>query len=125
MTNNESENNTENVCDITYLSEMMGGKKHLIKEIMDVFLIQIQEELQVINEAVSKADYPIIKKLAHTMKSSVSVMGITILTPILKEMEDLGANALNIEKITQLNHTLNLKCNQAIEEIENIKHNYV
>ena len=58
------------------------------------------------------------------MKSSVSIMGITLLTPILKEMEDLGTNANNIERINELNLQLNLICNQAINEIESKKNNY-
>ncbi len=125
MINNEPKENTENVCDISYLTEMMGGKKQLIKEIMDVFLEQIPEEIQHINEAVIKTDYPMIKKFAHSLKSSVSIMGISVLTPILRELEDLGTKAIDIEKIKELNITLNLICNQAIEEIENVKHNYI
>lgn len=125
MTNNGSEKNNENICDVSYLTEMMHGKKHLIKEIIDEFLQQIPEELQCVNDAVKNANYSIIKNYAHSMKSSVSIMGITILTPILQEMEDLGTKAANIEKITELNHSLNLYCIQAIKEIEIIKHNYV
>lgn len=48
-------------------------------------------------------------------------MGIT---PVLQEMEDLGTKALDIEKIKQLNQTLNFICKQAMEEIESVKHNY-
>ena len=104
---------------------MMGGRNNMISEIIDVFLQQVPEELQNINEAVSKTDYPNIKKNAHSMKSSLSIMGISILVPILNEMENLGTTATNIEEIIQLNQTLNLFCMQAIEEIQNIKHNYV
>ena len=122
-----------NVCNLSYLSEMMGEKKSLIKEIIDVFLIQVPEELQSINQAITKTDYATIKNVAHTMKSSVSIMGISVLTPVLQEMEDLGAMAAdgsttlttNIEKIKELNQKLNLICKQAMEEIEKEKHNYV
>lgn len=125
MIKRESENKVETVCDLSYLSEMMGGKKNLMKGIMDVFLKQIPEELQSINQAIIKTDYPAIKNIAHTMKSSVSIMGISVLTPILKEMEDLAVAAINLEKIKELNQKLNLICKQAIEEIEKEKHNYI
>ena len=59
------------------------------------------------------------------MKSSVSIMSISILIPILKEMEDLGAKATDLDKIKQLNQQLNLICNQAIREIEKEKLNYI
>ena|ERR1017187_6138217 len=124
MMETKSEKNIEKVYDLSYITETMGGEKHLIKEIIDVFLKQVPEELQSINDAIIKTDYAVIRKFAHTMKSSVSVMGITALTPVLQEMEDLGAKATSIEKIKELNQNLNLICKQAIEEIESEKHNY-
>ena len=107
----------ENVCDLSYLNEMMGGKKHLILEIMETFLSQIPDELKSMNEAISNIKYSAIKNLAHTMKSSVSIMGIEILRPVLQEMENLGGMETNLEKITKLNIQLNSICKQAINEI--------
>jgi HPt (histidine-containing phosphotransfer) domain-containing protein len=113
-----------NVCDLKYLTEMMGGKKHLIKRILDAFLIQIPEELNSINDAIIKINYPSIKSFAHTMKSSVSIMGISMLTPVLQEMEVLALAAVNIEKLKELNQELILICHLAIEEVETAKHGY-
>lgn len=121
MDNNESEMRIKNICDFSYLSEMMGEKKNLILGIMDAFLEQIPEELISINEAVTKANHAIIKRVAHTMKSTVSIMGIYSLEPILKEMEDLGSTTGDIEKIRVLNLELNSICKKAIEEVENEK----
>ena len=59
------------------------------------------------------------------MKSSVSIMGISILTPILNEIEDLGAKAADIETIKKLNHKLIFICKQVIEEIEKEKLKYI
>ena len=115
----------KNVCDLKYLIEMMGFKKPLIKGIMDAFLKQVPEELECIHDAIEKRDYQIIRNFAHTMKSSVSIMGISTLTPILQEMEDLGASETNMEKIKELNEELNLICTQATQEIEKEKHNYI
>lgn len=114
----------EKVCELTYLTEMMSRKKNLITGVMDAFLEQIPEELSHLNDAIIKTDYITIKNFAHTMKSSVSIMGITVLIPILKEMEDLGALGTGIDKIKGLNEQLKLICNLAIEEIKNEKYNY-
>jgi HPt (histidine-containing phosphotransfer) domain-containing protein len=124
MINSKHEKSIENVCDLNYLKEMMGSKKHLINEIMDAFLKQVPEELQSIKEAITKTDYAIIKSFSHTMKSSVSIMGVSKLTPVLQEMEDLATKETDIEKIKELNDTLNLICKQATEEIEREKMNY-
>jgi PAS domain S-box-containing protein len=124
MIKRESENPTEPVCDLMYLNQTMGGKKHLIKEIMEAFLKQIPEELQSIDNAIEKTDYQIIKSFAHTMKSSVSIMGISALRPVLQEMEDLGTEGTDIEKIKQLNKKLHSICAQAMLEIEKEQLNY-
>lgn len=127
MRNNESENNyqrnknVEQACDLTYLQEMTKGKKHLIKSIMDVFLKQIPEELQSINNAINKSNYLVIKNYTHTMRSSVSIMGIFSLIPILKKMEELSVVAKDLDKIKELNRQLNLICNTAIEELRKRK----
>jgi len=123
MITNEFTNS--NVCNLHYLTDMMEGKKHLIKGVMDAFTKQVPEELNSINDAVTKVNYMIIKNFAHTMKSSVSIMGISTLAAVLQEMEQLGAKQENIEKIKELNQTLNLICKQAIAEIEKEKHNFI
>ncbi|MDP2387798.1 MAG: Hpt domain-containing protein [Bacteroidota bacterium] len=131
MINNESKKNNvqkdafgEKVCDLSYLAEMMGNKNHLIKNILDTFLVQISEELQLINDAIEKSDYVAIKQLAHTIKTSVSIMSISTLTPVLQEMETLGAMATDIEKIKQLNVSLNSICKRASNEIKIEINNY-
>jgi HPt (histidine-containing phosphotransfer) domain-containing protein len=124
MINIEAEKSIENVCNLSSLSKMMGGKKPLIKDIIDVFLKQLPEELQFINDGIAKTDYTTIKNYAHTMRSSIAIMGISILAPVLQEMEN-SAKAGDMEKIKELNPKLNLICRQVIDEIEREKHNYI
>lgn len=128
----ESDNNIttmtkfkEPICDFRYLNDLVNGKINLISGIMDVFLKQVPKDLQCINEAITNTDYKTIKSYTHTMKSSVSIMGISILNPILREMEQLGEKASSIKKIKEMNQRLNLICKQVIKEIEKEKLNYV
>ena len=124
MIKSEFEKSDVNLCNLKYLTDIMGGKKNLIKGIMDAFLLQMPEELVKINAAVENVDYPVIKNLAHTMKSSVSIMDIAIIIPVLQELETLASGNKSIERIRVLNTELNTICNQAIIEIEKQKHNY-
>jgi HPt (histidine-containing phosphotransfer) domain-containing protein len=117
--------NTRDVCNLTYLTEIMSGKKTLIKEIMDRFLIQIPEELASLKDAIALEKFESIQSYAHTMKSSVSIMGITSLTPILKLMEDLAKLGLDIQKISELNKQLTVICNKAISEIKEESQSYL
>lgn len=113
--------NPEKVCNFNYLTEMVGGKKNLINEIMDTFLKQTPEELKSIDDAISKKNFLAVKSLAHKMKSSASIMGISSLTPVLQEMMDLGEKGTDLEKIKELDQTLNSISKKAIEEIEKEK----
>lgn len=112
-------------CNLSYLEGMVGGKKHLILEIMDAFLAQIPEELKSINDAVNENDFSVIRRYAHTMKSSVSIMGISALTPVLQEMENLSALSSDMDRISQLNTQLNELCSDAIAEIVKARHKYL
>ena len=125
MKKNEIETSQKKVCDLTSLSEMMLGKKHLILDIIDSFLKQAPEELLNIELAVQNGDFPKIKNSAHTMKSSVLIMGISSLSPVLSEIESLGGLATGITKIEELNSRLKLICKSAIEELENERVSYL
>lgn len=124
MMNNELKTEPLNVCNLKYLTEMMGGKNNLIKGIIDAFLLQVPDELIGINAAIEKTDYPTIKNLAHTMKSSVSIMGISVLIPILQEMENLGTAAADITRLRELSQELNVICLKALKEVEKERNNY-
>jgi chemotaxis protein histidine kinase CheA len=133
MTEDELKNSNVHVCNLSYLAEMTGDKKEAMLEIMNVFIKQISEELNTLDDAIIKADYATIKKVAHSMKSTVSVVGIALLKPVLLELEDLGQKAIDgsipittsIETIKRLNGQLHSLCTQAIVEIEAEKLNYV
>ncbi len=118
-------NSIKKVINLDYLTDIMSGKKELIKETIDIFLKQASEDLPIINDAVDKTDYLTVKRFAHRMKSTITMMGISSLTPVLDEMETLGKAENDIERIKTLNKTLNSTYAQALEEIkiERLKYN--
>jgi len=124
MIKDKSKNEIQNVCDFKYLIEVTSDRKDLMVEIMDTFLTQAPNDLNNINNAVVEKNYGAIHNLAHGLKSSVFVMGISVLVPVLQEMEDLGMAAENIEKINALNKELNSICQKSMKEIEMEKLNY-
>jgi HPt (histidine-containing phosphotransfer) domain-containing protein len=125
MTDIAPGNNVQDVCNLKYLVTMMNDKKPLILGMMDAFLRQFPEELNSMKDAIAKINYLAIKSVAHTMKSSIGIMGISVLLPILKEMEDMGTAATNIEKIMELDIVLNTIAAQAMQEIKKKKLYYV
>ena len=116
---------TEKVSNLSYLIQTVDGDKEAIKDVINLFLQQIQEDLCSLNDAIMKTDYANIKGMTHKMNSSTSMMGISILHPILERMEHLGRMALGIEELKQLNEQVNALYKQAIEEIKIEKLKYI
>jgi hypothetical protein len=65
-----------------------------------------------------------IKNIAHKLKSTMSLMGVDDLMPILEEMEILGNMQRDMEKIMNLNQSLDLLCKEALQEMLRARLNY-
>ncbi|HSY75227.1 MAG TPA: Hpt domain-containing protein, partial [Bacteroidia bacterium] len=112
------------IINIDFLIRTMHEKKDIIKETIDIVLEQMPEDIADINDAILKTNYEKIRRSAHKMKSTVSIMSMTSIQRILEEMETLGAAAREIEKIKTLNNSLNLLTEKATQELKNEQLNY-
>jgi HPt (histidine-containing phosphotransfer) domain-containing protein len=82
MTNIKNENinipvQNGDLLNLDYLREVSGGDSSFEKNMMEQFLEQVPGELEAMQEAFSKANYPELKHIAHNLKTSVSFMGLT------------------------------------------------
>ena len=108
----------EKICNLSYLITSTRGNKIMLNNIIKMFLQQIPEELAALDEAIEKTKYTNISDIAHKLKSSIAVLGIAVLKPLLDEMEQLGNIASGIEKIKQLNDGITVIFNKVIEEMK-------
>lgn len=104
------------VIRLDFLSDSVKGNKEVILNILDLFLEQVPEDLNVLQEAIEKEDYLTIRNRSHKMKSSVSVMGMESCMSTLEEMENLGKRSENMERIKVLYDILTTNCEKAIQE---------
>lgn len=78
--------------DLGYLESITDGSQELIKELIVIFIEQIPEFKDGLEEGLSRKDWTMIASVAHKAKSSVISMG----------MQDLGNNDLkNLELIAK------------------------
>lgn len=113
------------LVNLDYLDKSLRGNKKQIREIIEVFIEQVPSDIMAINEAVNAENYLVIKNKCHKMRSTVSILGIPELETLLGEMEQIGYSGKDIDKIRLLNQQLNIMGNQAIEEVEVEKINYL
>ena len=73
---------------LDYLHELSGNDKDFEKVMMEQFVEQTPEEISSLQAAIGSADLLSAKKIAHSLKSTVSYMGLAgELHPYLESIE--------------------------------------
>jgi HPt (histidine-containing phosphotransfer) domain-containing protein len=70
-----------------YIETVSGGDKDTIKELVDIFRIQVDEIAKEMRSLLEKGDSQSLGMLAHKAKSSVAIMGMNDLAALLKTFE--------------------------------------
>ena len=109
---------TDKVCNMGYLVEATRGNKKIIKNIVAVFFKETRAELSSLTDAIKKTNYTVINDISHKIKSAFPILGISILDPVFKEMEQLSNSTSQIGKIEQLNRRVNIVFNKARIEMK-------
>jgi len=113
----------QKICNLDYLVSITRGNKEKINGLLAVFMEETSEELSALTGAIKKSNYTIICDILHKLTSSFSIMGISSLGPLIREMKDLSTLASGIKKINLLNQRVNIIFLQATEEMNAIQFN--
>jgi CheY-like chemotaxis protein len=108
----------DKVCNMDYLMGATHGNKKIINNIVAVFFKETRKELTFLSAAIKKTNYTDISDISHKIKSAFLILGISVLDPVFKEMEQLSSNTSSISNIELLNRRVNIVFNQAKEEMK-------
>jgi CheY-like chemotaxis protein len=64
------------VIDFTEVEKISGGNKLFVKELAEIFVSQVQTELEQLEDAFAKKDTKNLNGVAHSMKGTVAYMGL-------------------------------------------------
>jgi HPt (histidine-containing phosphotransfer) domain-containing protein len=78
--------------DLSYLKEITGGESEIVKEMVEMFLQQIDEFKENMTKHLNEKNYVDLGKEAHKAKSSVLIVG----------MEELGKSLKKLQLLTEL-----------------------
>jgi HPt (histidine-containing phosphotransfer) domain-containing protein len=82
-----------NYVNLNYLHELSGNDQDFEKIMMEQFVQQIPTEISSLQSAINAQDWLSAKKIAHSLKSTVSYMGLADeLHPSLQEIEKAAAS---------------------------------
>lgn len=108
------------IVDLSYLKEMADGESAIIKEMIDIFIMQVDEFVEQLRQLHADKEWQNLGKVAHKAKSSVAIMGMTDLADNLKKLELLTKNGEGIELYEQIIKKFEEQCRLAVNELKTI-----
>jgi HPt (histidine-containing phosphotransfer) domain-containing protein len=106
--------------DLTYLKEMSGGNKDLIREMITIFNTQVGEFARDMDGLLEKKEYELLGKLAHKAKSSISIMGMKDLAIELKTLESLARESRQTETYAGMISSFKNQTQMAVQELNGV-----
>lgn len=103
---------------LDYLHELSGNDKDFEKIMMEQFISQTPGELSNLHAAIEGGDLLSAKKVAHSLKSTVSYMGLAAeLHPSLEAIEKAAISGDASEVPAKFEH-VNTVASAAVKEVE-------
>lgn len=85
--------------DPTYLQQLSNSDRAYEIEMTNQFLSSIPTELSGLQAALDKSDQPAVSRIAHNMKTTVSIMGLTSLLYDLLEQLEYPQKEINLSTV--------------------------
>ena len=76
--------------DLTYLNQVFHGNESMVQEIVKLFLSQGPQFGQDMNACVRQSRWSDLHPLAHKLKSSVNMLGMAGLVPLVLDIERIS-----------------------------------
>ncbi len=77
---------------ISELEGMAQGNAEFVSKMINVFLETTTESLDELLDAFEKKDFQVVSSIAHKIKPSIDLMGITSLHDVVREIETKAKN---------------------------------
>jgi HPt (histidine-containing phosphotransfer) domain-containing protein len=102
------------------INEVSDGNQELIIDLVNMFYQQVPVYSEQLNHLNATKDYIALGKLAHKIKGSVSLLGITDLVKGMKELESLASEGREPQRYCEYIDLFNTTCAKATIELNDI-----
>ena len=106
-----------------YLDSVSGGDLSIIRELVDLFKEQSAEIYNEMKSLYSDKNYKLLGLLAHKAKSSVSIMGMTELTLMLKTFEHQAREEKEYDLFESYITRFKTETEAAVQELDDFVNN--
>ena len=100
------------------INEMAEGDQDFINSVISVFLEEVPEDLDALENALKLKDHDQVYKLAHKIKPNVDLLGMEQSRAVALELETLGKQEANMAEIEKLFPILKTDINQVVSELK-------
>jgi HPt (histidine-containing phosphotransfer) domain-containing protein len=112
------EDNSKKLYDLINLEEIGGGSDEFVVEMIKLFIIQAKNTIKGFNSAYDKKDLEEIRSLAHQIKPSIDNIKITLIMPVIREIENLAEDNGPAEKMVPCIMEVNTVLENVIVQLE-------
>jgi CheY-like chemotaxis protein len=113
----ETNNIGGKVIDLNVIERYSKGNVEFRNELIQEFITTIPSAINSLESAIKESNYGRIREIAHDMKTSVHIMGLTILIGhILQKIEVFANSNSSLSSIYQLFTDVKSVCLQAVQE---------
>ena len=102
------------------LKEISEGSNDLMRDLIFLFISQIPVFIEQLDYYNKNEDYISLGKLAHKIKSSVSMMGISELSSDMKKLEQLAQAKKDTQKYPEFIERFKRISTEAVSELNDI-----
>lgn len=106
--------------DFTYLKNVSGNNEEFIREMVQTFVQTIPAVLTEMNMSVDQKDWDKLAKLAHQIKPSLQLMGMTELRSKLLQIEQNGKNKEQLHDLPFITSEFIGKCQDVIPHLSKL-----
>lgn len=120
IVNKESMSETLKLTNLDYLKNMAGDNNEVIAEMINMFIDQVPEYINNMNEAIKNEDWDNLKMHVHSAKSSVAIVGMNKLKAFMQEFENSAKAHERISEYPDLLAHFISETNKGIKELKDI-----
>ena len=106
------------IYNLDKINEMAEGDNDFILSVVSVFLEEVPEDLNALENAIEAKDFEQIYKMAHKIKPNVDLLGMEQTRANALEIETLGKNSGDLEVIQTKFPLLKKDVEQVISELQ-------
>lgn len=108
------------ILDLTFLDEIIGNDKDLKKEMIELFIQNIPNDIELLEKAILEKNVLDVKKMAHHMKSSLAIFKLNNEVAFLEHTEGNADASIISENIEEEFESFKYQIIETIEILENV-----